>query len=195
MKHWNEQEEEKLIKFKLAKVPYSQIATELDRTVEAVKSRVKRLQSRGDLPKVGKDLSWTKEEISLLYEYLDYDELVSVLGKSRRAIESKCQKLGIDKRFNTYSGGTMDREAATLLYLVDFGEFKKVGITQVPLNSRFRGYGQFELLDSIMLDFESAFEFEKQILKNMRAYKVRGDIRRGFYECFIYAANSLEELL
>lgn len=196
IKHWTPEEELILIEMRNNKLPYSKIADKLGRTLEAVKSRGKRLKARGSVEGSSRgNFSWTEDEVAKLYENLDYDELAEALGKSRRSVESKCQKLGISKRFSNFSGGTMYPNKSALLYLVDFGEFKKVGVTQVQLSERFKQDGDFVVLDSCTMSLEEALEAEKEILKNMREFKVVGEIRRGFSECFKFDCTLLEEII
>lgn len=197
IKHWTPEEELTLIKLKTQGLAYTVIAKELNRTVQAVQTRGKRLIAQGKLisSTKGGNFDWTKEEVDRLYENLDYDELAQVLGKSRRSVEAKCQKLGISKRFYNGSSGTQTAEKLTLLYLVDFGDFKKVGVTQVPIEERFKQDGAFVLLDSCEMTLEEARETEKEILKNMRDYMVLGNIRRGASECFQFNCTLLEEII
>ena len=98
IKHWTAEEESTLIKLKSQGLSNSTIAEELGRSLEAIRTRIKRLQTRGQLGKIKDGVSsWTSEEIEILHSELNYEELEKVLGKSRRAIETKCQKLGINK--------------------------------------------------------------------------------------------------
>lgn len=193
IKHWTTEEEKLLIQGKLNKVPLAEIAIQLGRSLEAVRTRSKRVNHQIGTSK--KSLIWNEDEISLLYEDLDYDELESLLPYTRRAIKSQCEKRGINKRFGMISSGTMYPDKPTILYLVDFGRFKKIGVTQVSLEERFKQDGKFTVLDTIELSLDEALEFERIILKNMRPYRTVGSVRRGFNECFIYDCNTFEELL
>lgn len=199
IKHWTPEEELTLIEMKSQGLSYPKIAEKLDRTAEAVRTRGKRLISQGRLEAStkGGNFDWTKEEVSKLYENLDYDELAIALGKSRRSVEAKCQKLGISKRFPgvVSTTGTMNSCKVALLYLVDFGEFKKVGVTQVSLEERFKQDGEFILLDSCVMSLEEALETEREILRNMREFRVKGNIRRGSTECFKFDCTLLEEII
>ena len=89
----------------------------------------------------------------------------------------------------------MRHDKPATLYLVDFGNYKKVGVTQVSIQERFKQDGSFTILDTIILSLEEALEFEREILKNMRPYRTVGTVRRGFNECFIYDCFKLEEIL
>lgn len=99
------------------------------RSEESVKTRGKRLVAQGRLEAGTKsgNYGWTKQEIAKLYEDLDYDQLEKELGRTRRSITSKCEKLGISKRIpgSSINKGSMYPNKPTTVYLVDFGEFKK----------------------------------------------------------------------
>lgn len=199
IKHWTEQEEILLINMRAEGLTYNQIADKLGRSLEAVRTRGKRLRARGLIAgeKNKGNSNWSEDEVSKLYEDLDYNQLESLLGRSRRSIMSKCEKLGISKRLPGSSKklGTLYRDKTATLYLVDFGEFKKIGVTQVPLEQRFINYGQFKLLDSCEMDVDVALEMEMEVLKNMRPFRTMGDIRRGGSECFRFECTQIEELL
>lgn len=193
--HWTKEEEELLLKLKSNKVPLKDIAVKLGRSLEAVRTRSKRLNQQLNLPTAGR-LKWTEEEIALLREDYDYNELEELLPQyTRRAIMSQCEKLGISKRYHIVSQGTRSPTKKSILYLVDFGKYKKVGITQVGIKERLKQDGHYTVLDWVELDDDLACEFESAILKNMRKFKVKGSVRRGFNECFNYDCTLLEDLL
>jgi len=193
IKHWTIEEEQTLKSMKEAGADFYEIAQELNRSDEAIRTRWKRLRAReGKISHIG----WSEEEIALLHEPLSYEELVPKLGKSKRSIQSICEKLGISKRYPGANNiGTMNRSLPTILYLVDFGSFKKVGITQVGIEERLKQDGNYNILDYCELDTDAAVETEKEILKNMRPYLVRGTVRKGSTECFDYPCAQLSDLL
>ena len=193
IKHWTKEEESLLLKLKAEGKKLADIALVLDRTLEAIRTRSKRLS------KHDKDLSWSVEEVELLRKDLDYSELMILLPeRTKRAIMSKCEKLGIKKRFlggSRISRGTQVSGGESLLYLVDFGNFKKVGVTQVGIQERFKQEGQYKILDSVKMCLEDALETEAEILKNMRPFRVVGNLRRGSSECFNYDCTLLEDII
>jgi hypothetical protein len=194
IKHWTIEEEQTLKSMKEAGASLYDIAQELNRSEEAIKTRWKRLRAReGKVSHIG----WSEEEIALLHEPLSYEELTVKLGRSKRSIQSICEKLGISKRYpGTHnSTGTMTPGLPTILYLVDFGSFKKVGVTQVGIKERLKQDGNYTILDYCELDVDAAIETEKEILKNMRPYLVKGRVRKGFNECFDYPCTQLSDLL
>lgn len=197
IKHWTTDEEARLLELKQKGVRLADIAKHLNRSPEAVKTRSKRLAAQNGVISKSGNFSWTDAEVGTLYTDLDYDELAAALGKSRRAIMSKCEKLGISKRFpgTNKSPGTMNVHEPATLYLVDFGEYKKVGVTQVSLHERFKHEKFFRVLDVVEMDVKSCLETEGEILRNMREYKVVGDLHRGSLECFNYDCALLSDLI
>lgn len=194
IKHWTRDEEDILVEMRSKGYSFAQIAEELGRSEEAVKTRNKRLRAQADMP--GRGISWSVSDVKALYSDLDYDELASKLGKTRRAVEAKCQKLGISKRFaGGWKYGNMNPAKDTTLYLVDFGDFKKVGVTQQSLEDRFRQDKSWTILDKVVMSLDDALETEAEILRNVRALRVKGDIRRGSSECFRSSCTQLEQFL
>lgn len=192
IKHWTPEEDKLLLELKIAKVPYKEIAAKLGRTLEAVRTRSKRFNISTSS---NTRRTWTDEQIALLYEPLDYDELEKLLPYSRRGIMAQCEKRGISKRYARLSRGTMREGVDTWLYLVDFGEFKKVGVTQVSLEVRFVQDPSFILLDKVQMNLDEALYFEQEILRSMRPYKVVGNLHRGSHECFNFEGTVLEDFL
>lgn len=76
----------------------------------------------------------------------------------------------------------------TIVYLLDFGDFYKVGITQQSLKDRFRGYPSYSVVMSIETTLEEARILEKEWLENVKEYKFVPDFLpaegRGATECF-----------
>ncbi len=127
IRHWTREEEEILLNLKSQGIALAEIAIELGRSLEAVRTRSKRLRARNGLTKSRK---WSDEELKILSGPYDYDELEKLLPYTRRAIKAQCEKRGISKRYSQKSSGTQDINKPALLYLVDFGDFKKIGVTR-----------------------------------------------------------------
>lgn len=194
MKHWTTEEETQLAEMKASGIKLAEIAEKLGRSLESVRTRSKRLHARNS--EGGSTTSWTTEEVEIIRQDFDYDELEKLLGRSRRSIMSKCEKLGISKRLpgHNINTGTMHAGREATLYLVDFGNFKKVGVTQAGIEERFQHEKFFKILDTVSMDLSGAIETEREILRNMRKFRVIGDIHRGGSECFKYDCTLLEEL-
>lgn len=86
---------------------------------------------------------------------------------------------------------TMLRDRATKVYLIDFGDFYKVGVTQQALEDRFAGYPKYSIVLLLEYnDLKSALSKESEWLNNVSEYAyiptnlpTEG---RGFTECFQY---------
>lgn len=90
--------------------------------------------------------------------------------------------------------GMFDQNKCTILYLVDFGKFKKIGITQRSVYLRFLGFPCYDILDSITFNSPiDAFETEQEILSKVN--KVLGDLPNGNTECFISNCTQLSDLI
>lgn len=76
-------------------------------------------------------------------------------------------------------------EMDTILYLIKFKDFYKVGITQRTIKQRFIfGYEEYKIIDSIILDLEAALESEKELLEIVKPYKFEPINFKGYSECF-----------
>lgn len=90
--------------------------------------------------------------------------------------------------------GMFDQNKCTILYLVDFGKFKKIGITQRSVYLRLLGFPCYDILDSITFNSPiDAFETEQEILSKVN--KVLGDLPNGNTECFISNCTQLSDLI
>lgn len=90
----------------------------------------------------------------------------------------------------------LKKNKETYLYLVDFGKFKKIGITQRDTESRFRGFPAYKLLDFVKFpDLDEAIETEREILWKLRESRVNPGLPNGNTECFISECNCIEDLI
>lgn len=86
---------------------------------------------------------------------------------------------------------TMLRDKATKVYLVDFGDFYKIGVTQQALGDRFSGYPKYDIV--LLLEYDNlcdALAKEKEWLLNVSQFAYVPNTfpkeGRGFTECFRY---------
>ena len=85
----------------------------------------------------------------------------------------------------------------TILYLVKFEDFYKIGITQRDIKSRLWGYPPYEIIDQILFeDLEIALSIEAELLNNVSRDSSLMSLG-GKTECFRYHKDlsSLEDLL
>lgn len=68
----------------------------------------------------------------------------------------------------------------TLVYLLEFDGFYKVGITQQALEERFMGYPKYEVLLTLNCTLDEARKIEKEWLANTQPYRFYGT---GFPRC------------
>lgn len=84
---------------------------------------------------------------------------------------------------------SMKADVRTTVYLLDFGEFYKIGITQQPLNKRFGArYPEYQVVLTIETSLEDARKIEKDWLNAVKEYKYIPDSfpqdGGGHTECF-----------
>ena len=86
---------------------------------------------------------------------------------------------------------TMLQDRRTKVYLLDFGDFYKIGITQQSLCDRFAGYPEYSII--VLLEYDNlvdAVTKEKEWLNNVSQYAYVPESfpkeGRGFTECFKY---------
>lgn len=96
-------------------------------------------------------------------------------------------------------GGKFDKTKPTILYLLDFGEFKKFGVTQQTIQHRFSGAPKFQVLDQAVLNLYDALEDEALIKAGVADRAFQPNLpwfaRNGKTECFIGNETKLEDLL
>lgn len=83
----------------------------------------------------------------------------------------------------------MKENVLTTVYLLDFGDFYKIGITQQPLNKRFGPkYPPFQVILTLETSLMEARLIEKQWLEAVKEYKYIPDTfpqeGGGHTECF-----------
>lgn len=97
--------------------------------------------------------------------------------------------------------GTLDSNKPTTLYLIDFGDFKKYGITQRTLKQRFSGSPDYVILDQFVTDLQDAEQLERIIAKTVANKAFQPNMpyfengRRGKTECFKGSETQLCELI
>ena len=140
--------------------------------------------------------NWSDEDlINIVKKYSDKN----LLNKYRLAGEPSAGV--IERRFGNWSlakkSAGMDVDKIfrpTMLYLVDFGDFKKVGITQEGLEKRFNQFPKYTLLDYVWVPTRiEALELEQAILKNVNKINEKL-LPNGNTECFYSICTLLEDL-
>lgn len=200
-KKWTD-EDHQLIKI-MSEAGYTarEIATELDcsentikqkKVILGISTRENSYKSKDLGGKSGLPLQYTKEQLIKwmqeapihTYEYFNSKESgVPSATTYRRYFgswQAALKAAGIPT--NRFS---MDPTKPTKVYLVDFGDFYKVGITQQTLKQRFSsGYPKYEVVLQIDTTYEDAKAIEKQWLESVKRFKYEPANFPGFTECF-----------
>ena len=175
---------------------YKEMAQELGKTEKAVGAKLQKLRilktkysdkySREDLLhlvrkyKLKEKLNYCREEGEPSAGVIE-----GAFGSWSLAVKAAGLSPNLDK---------FDEAKDTILYLVDFGEFKKVGITQRSVELRLKGFPSYVLLDMVVFnDPIAAFETEQEILSKVE--RIYGDIPNGNTECFVSASKLLSDLI
>lgn len=205
---WTKENDQQLIFLHQANTSVKELAKQLNRTEPAIKARVQKFIKEGIL--IGKSQKtkryFTSEELlEMVKLYRSHDALKRASSGNPDIPNPKT----IQERFGSwsearklaevYSGaGSMQPHWPTILYLVKFERFYKVGITQRTVRERFWGYPEYELIDEVLYpDLESAYETEQEILSKVSLYEASRLSGKGKTECFKYERklSSLLELL
>lgn len=185
---WTPEEHEVLYYLKSQGLKWSEIASQIGRTLESCKTHYKRGYG---FPILGYN-DWSDDKLlDLVRKYKGKN----VINYKRDAGEPSAGV--IERRFGSWSeamklagvpvnSGNLDLNKETSLYLIDFGEFKKIGITQRTVEERFP-HLDFKLLDLVKYDeLIPAWETEQELLEILRPWQFVAEelIGNGATECF-----------
>lgn len=185
---WTPEEHELLYLLKSEGMKWSEIAKRIGRSLESCKTHYKRGYG---FPVLGYN-DWSEERLLELVQKYKNKQLLNYCRD-----EGEPSAIVIERRFGSWSKamelagvvsnkGNLILDKKTLLYLIDFGEFKKIGITQRSLELRFSGF-DFKILDLVEYDeLIPAWETEQELLKILKPwrYKPIELIGNGATECF-----------
>ena len=193
---WTEERLQQVIEMRNNKMSYAYIAKELDCTLDSAKHIGSRLIKDGRLRR-GKDIKkYSREELlEVVKEYKSKDSCpMKYIGSINVEFGSWSQALSA-AGMRSRVGGIMDSTKPTTLYLLDFGEFYKVGITQRELKKRFSGAPKYEIIDLYCSDLDHIAALEKEILSKVKKIQPEDPwfYRRGKTECF-YSDVKIESL-
>ena len=205
---WTQEEDAQLIELHKLNTAIKIIAQTLGRTEASIKMRVQGFIKSGALvgkAQVAKKHFSREELLATVKEYRSYDALKRASSGNPNLPNPKT----VQERFGSWgearkladvyeSTGVMQPHWPTILYLVKFKDFYKVGITQRTVRERFWGYPEYELIDEVLYpDLESAYDIEQDILSKVELYEAKELSGKGKTECFTYQTelSSLLELL
>ena len=205
---WTQEEDAQLVELHKLNTAIKIIAQTLGRTEASIKMRVQGFIKSGTLvgkTQVAKKHFSSEELLATVKEYRSYDALKRASSGNPNLPNPKT----VQERFGSWgearkladvyeSAGVMQPYWPTILYLVKFKDFYKVGITQRTVRERFWGYPEYELIDEVLYpDLESAYDTEQDILSKVELYEAKELSGKGKTECFTYQTelSSLLELL
>lgn len=185
---WNNDDSECLKTMRDNGWEVEEIATEMGFSVGTIENWIRKC----NLVKFRK---WSKDEdIQLETLVLDGKSNTicsDIMDRSVDAIRNRKVILGlIEDKLITYS---QKADKPTKVYLIDFGNFYKVGTTQQTISQRFgRKYPKYEVIFFIETTLEEALKIEKEWLNNVKHLKfvptTFPEEGRGFTECFKFEA-------
>lgn len=193
-KKWTDEDHELLRCMSEAGFTAREIATELDCSENTVKHKKSVLgistRSNSYKPKYhdtktggnyggGRPKKYTKEQLIEImkaapihtYDYFNSKDSGLPAGTTYRAYfgswESALIAAGLDP-----NESTMKENVPTTVYLLDFGDFYKIGITQQPLNKRFGSrYPAYHVVLTMETSLQEARLIEKQWLDAVKQYQ------------------------
>jgi len=205
---WSLDDELDLIEYRdTYKLSIPEIASKMNRNYDKVKQKISRLIKKGVLEAQGHQSSPTgsyshqnlapKSSVQELNQYvLNYlvkercpqpysSRIIRQYGSWSAALEAN----GLPPNI----GGKFDPNKETIVYLVDFGSFKKFGITQQTIKLRLNGAPKYRILDSISTTLVEALNIERDIKKEVSQFIPEDSWfeRNGKTECFKGARTSL----
>ncbi len=192
---WTKENDQQLISLHQAKTSIRELAKQLNRSEPAIKARVQKFIKEGILTgkkTVAKRHFTSEELLAAVKEYRSHDALKRASSGNPDIPNPKT----VQERFGSWgearkladvyeSTGVMQPHWPTILYLIKFDGFYKVGITQRTVRERFWGYPEYELIDEVLYpDLESAYETEQEILSKVSLYEAAELSGKGKTECF-----------
>ena len=193
---WTEEKLQQFIEMRNNKMTYADIAIAFECTLNSAKHIGSKLIKEGRLCRAKAIKKYSREELlDVVKEYESQDSCPMEYRHYIRVEFGSWTKALFAAGMRSKVGGVMDSTRPTTLYLLDFGEFYKVGITQRDLKYRFRGAPKYEIIDFYCSDLNHVAALEQEILSKVK--RIRPDhpwfSRQGKTECFSSKAK-LESL-
>ena len=199
---WTPEIETELCNLHREGLSYSEIAKTLGCSYDAAKKKGSNYIKAGILTRRPHYILGDKSEEELLDEirkYLTRDSapyplvyrVIKKYGSWSKGLEAADLPQNI--------GGVFNPNKQTLLYLLKFKDFYKVGITQQTIKQRFAGSPLFEVLDVYETNLQEAVELERDILSKVSKFVPEDPwfSRNGRTECFTseIPITKLEDLI
>jgi hypothetical protein len=195
--HWTQDDVEFLLTATKTGWTAKEVAQELGRSEKAVLAKRAGLGLCG---KSGRPKKYTREELIAAlqtspvktYDYFNSAENNTPAATTYRSYfgtwEAALEAAGVSS-----NASTMKSHLPTRVYLVDFGDFYKIGITQQTVHQRLGSrYPAYKILLEIETTLDEARAIEKAWLESVKPYSFVPDNfpeeGRGFTECFQFSA-------
>lgn len=195
-KKWTEEDHELIKCMSSSGFTVREIATEMDCSISTIEHKRRVLGICRSGGKSGRPKKYTKEQLIEImkaapihtYDYFNSKDNNLPAATTYRAYfgswEAALCAAGIEP-----NATSMKADMQTTVYLLDFGEFYKIGITQQPLNKRFGArYPAYQVVLTIETSLEDARKIEKDWLNAVKEYKYVPDNfpqeGGGHTECF-----------
>lgn len=193
---WTEEDHELIRCMSSSGFTVREIAAEMDCSISTIEHKRRVLGICRSGGKSGRPKEYTKEQLIEImksapihtYDYFNSKDSGLPAGTTYRAYfgswEAALKAAGLEP-----NQSTMKENVLTTVYLLDFGDFYKIGITQQPLNKRFGPkYPPFQVILTLETSLMEARLIEKQWLEAVKEYKYIPDTfpqeGGGHTECF-----------
>lgn len=195
-KPWSLDEELELIELRSQGKNNKEIAEILGKSHDSVKRKASNLIRSGITDWKGKPilsradpikLDLPREELlEIVRKYVSYEACPTSLASNVKRIFGTWTKALEAAGISGNIGGKFDPNKVTRVYLLDFGDFYKIGVTQQQIKSRFHGAPPYTILDFVETDLDNAVYLEKELKKAVTQYVAEHPWfdRNGKTECF-----------
>lgn len=196
---WTPELESKLCELHRQGLSYMDISRELCCSFDSAKKIGSKYIKAGLLERRAKVGLPVEDVLSIVRKYRTRDNTPSTLVYQVLREFGTWEKALIAADLPLNLGGTMDLDKPTLLYLLKFGGFYKVGLTQRSLKQRFYGSPPFLVLDTYESSLGEVVALEREILAKVTKFIPEHPWfeRNGKTECFISEKplEGLEDLI
>lgn len=198
-KPWTEEEELKFIQFRESGKDNKEIALLLGKTHDSVKKKASEFLNAGIVSGISRKGKYktgptTKLDLpisdllDIVREYVSCESCPTHLRSNIKRVFGTWTKALEEAGIPGNIGGNSCKDRITRVYLLQFQEFYKIGITQQQIKSRFSGAPRYEILDYLETDLDNAVYLEKELKKAIIKTQYIAEHpwfeRNGKTECF-----------
>lgn len=191
---WDKEKTDRIFEMRQQGITYQEIAQEFGTNKANISSVISKMKKNGY--NIIKVVPWTEQDqfdlISLRLEGKSNQDIANILGRGIDCIKKKASELvklgAIPRQTSGGQSSGFDPGKPAKVYLLDFGGFHKIGITQQKISYRFAGAPAHTVLDYVETDLDNAMYLEKELKKSIRPYQYIAEHpwfeRNGKTECF-----------